>query len=110
MRVTRWTLMWLLVVSVLLTVWIAVATGTLNPNNLFASFFAFLFALVVISVLAIIGAVFLGIFISHRIYAARGFTPFEQEMLRMRDEVAQLREAVDRVAERIEGSDPKGKG
>ena len=36
------------------------------------------------TVFAFIGAVFLGMFVSHRILSGKDFTPFEQEMLRMR--------------------------
>jgi len=65
--------------------------------------------LIVISVLAIIGATFLGIYISHRILSTRDFTPFEQEMLRMSEEVKRLSGKVAEIAKALEKPhDPPG--
>lgn len=110
MPIRRWTLLWLLAVAVLLAVWIAVLTGFITPGDLIGSFLLFLFALVVIAILSIIGAVFVGMWISHRILSGQGFTPFEEEMLRMHQEVRDLKERVDAVATRLgvsSDSEPK---
>ena len=108
MRVSRWTLLWLLIVSVLVVIWVGVLLGWVTPGNLVTSFLGFVFALVVISLLAIIGAVFLGMLISHRIMSGQGFTPFEEEMLKMRQEVRELRDRLDAIASKLgAGSDAK---
>lgn len=101
MRLSRWALLWLLVIGVLVAVEIGVLTGRITPGDLFGSFFVFIGALLVISVLSIIGAVFVGIFVSHRILSMKGFTPFEQEMLRMRQEIRELNERVSEIAVRL---------
>ncbi len=101
MRVSRWTLLWLLIVAVLITIWVGVLFGWITPGNLVTSFFIFIYALVAIAFLAIIGAVFLGMVISHRIMSGQGFTPFEEEMLRMRQEVRELRDRLDAIAEKL---------
>ena len=101
MRLSRWTLLWILVVGVLVAIEIGVVTGAISTNNLIGSFLLVLFALVVISVLSIIGAVFVGMFVSHRILSGKGFTPFEQEMLRMRQEIRELNERVGEIAARL---------
>ena len=101
MRLTRWTLLWLLVIGVLVAVEVGIVTGRITPGDLIGSFLGFLIALMVISVLSIIGAVFVGMFVSHRILSTKGFTPFEQEMLRMRQEVRELSERVDAIAARL---------
>ncbi len=54
-----------------------------------------------IAVLSIVGAVFVGMFVSHRILSTKGFTPFEQEMLHMRQEVGDLRRQIEQIAERL---------
>ena len=108
MKVSRWTLLWLLIVAVLAAVWIGVYVGWITPGNLLTSFFAFAFGLVVIAVLALIGAVFLGMVISHRIMSGEGFTPFEEEMLKMRQEVRELRDRLEAIAEKL-GTGPDGK-
>ena len=100
-RISRWTLLWLLVVGVLAAVEMGVLTGVINASNLIASFFTFVVALVVVSILSIIGAVFVGMFVSHRILSGKGFTPFQQEMLRMRQDVRELTDRVEEIAARI---------
>jgi len=101
MRISRWALLWFLTVGVLVVIELGILTNVITPGNLIGFFVAFVFALVVISVLAIVGAVFVGMFVSHRILSTQGFTPFEQEMLRMRQEVRELNERVSEIAARI---------
>ena len=101
MRITRWTLLWLLIVGVLIAVEIGILTGRITTGNVIGSFLTFIFALMVISILSIVGAVFVGMFVSHRILSTKGFTPFEQEMLRMRQEVRELSERMDEIASRL---------
>jgi len=101
MRISRWTLLWLLIVAVLAAIWVGVLTGYITPGDIVGSFITLVFALVVISVLAIIGAVFLGIVISHRIMSGQGFTPFEEEMLKMRQEVRDLHDRLDAIAGKL---------
>ena len=107
-KVSRWTLLWLLIVGVLVAIWFGVYFGYITPGSLIASFFIVVLALVVICILAIIGAVFLGTLISHRIMASQGFTPFEEEMLKMRQEVRDLHDRMDAIASKL-GAGPDGK-
>jgi len=100
-RISRWTLLWILVVGVLVAVEIGVVTGFITPGNIIGSFLTFVFALMLISVLSIVGAVFLGMFVSHRVLSTQGFTPFEQEMLRMRQEIRELTDRVEQIAARL---------
>ena len=98
MRLSRWILLWLLIIGVLVAIEIGVVTGRLDPIR---SFLIFLIGLMVVSVLSIIGAVFVGMFVSHRILSTKGFTPFEQEMLRMRQEVRELSDRLGEIATRL---------
>lgn len=50
---------------------------------------------------AIVGAIFIGMFISHRLLTHGGFTPFEEEMLRMRRDVEESREHLKKVREEV---------
>ncbi len=109
MRISRWTAFWLLAVGVLAAIEVGVLTGALDPYNLGAQVYAILLALAFIGILSIVGATFLGIYVSHRILAVQEFTPFEQEMLRMREDVRELREQVDDLALHIRGSPPDRK-
>jgi uncharacterized protein YneF (UPF0154 family) len=110
MRISRWTLLWLVIVGLLGSIEAAIVFGVVNPYDVVTFFFIMVSALIVIAVLAIIGATFLGIYISHRILSTRDFTPFEQEMLRMAEEVKRLTEKVEAISKAVTGpSDPPGR-
>lgn len=108
MRISRWTLLWLLIVAVLVAIWLGVYVGWITPGNLITSFFYFVFGLIFIAILAIIGAVFLGTVVSHRIMSGQSFTPFEEEMLKMRQEVRDLHDRIDEIGRKL-GAGPSSK-
>ena len=101
MRLSRSVLIWILIVSVLVAIEIGILTGLINPSDPITSLFTFVFALAAISILSIIGAVFIGMFVSHRILTTQSFTPFEQEMLHMRGELRELTQQIEQIAERL---------
>lgn len=76
---------------------VGIILGFIPLEDLFTQFLAFIFGLVVISILAIIGAIFLGMFISHRAFSAREFTTFEEEMLKMKKDVDDIKEIVEEL-------------
>ena len=45
--------------------------------------------------MALIGAIFFGMFLSHRILSIGGFTPFEEEMLKMREDINAINKKLD---------------
>jgi hypothetical protein len=107
MKLSRWTLLWLMIVGLLVAIEVAIVAGLVNPYDVVTFFFIMVSALIVIAVLAIIGATFLGIYISHRILSTRDFTPFEEEMLRMAEEVKRLTEKVETISKTVTGpADP----
>jgi predicted membrane protein len=95
----RWVLLWLIVVIVLFSLFVAEITEAIRLTDIISYFFVFVLALVIIAVLAVIGAAFMGVFISHRIFSVKSFTPFEEEMLQMRREVREIKKKVDEMAE-----------
>ncbi len=103
MKISRWTLLWLVIVGLLGSIEAAIVLGVVNPYDVVTFFFIMVSGLIVIAVLAIIGATFLGIYISHRILSTRDFTPFEQEMLRMAEEVKRLTEKVEAISRAVTG-------
>src|SRR3989441_13117202 len=96
MRFSRWMILWLGIVAVLVAIGIGVLTGFITPAGLISQFLTLIVGLVVISVFAFVGAIFLGVFRSHRILSGKGFAPREQDMLRMRQD---LRELDDRTGQ-----------
>jgi hypothetical protein len=99
-------LLWVALIVVLLVVELAEITHffTLPVQNAIADPLAFVVALIFTTLLALVGAIFIGVFLSHRILSTAGFTPFEEEMLRMR---ADLREVKRDVGELRGRTDPR---
>lgn len=100
---------WVAVIALLLFVEVAEITHlfTLPVQSAVGNLVSFVFALVFTTILALIGAIFIGIYISHRFLTPTGFTPFEEEMLRMRADVARMREDVETLKSSI-GPVPPG--
>ena len=66
---------------------------------------------IVLIVLALIGAIFIGMLLSHRILSIGGFTPFEEEMLKMREEIKAINEKLEKlVGEENKGEEEGRKG
>ncbi|MEE9223880.1 MAG: hypothetical protein V3U51_03935 [Thermoplasmata archaeon] len=98
----RWVILWLIVVIVLFSIFIAEITEAIRLTDLISYFFLFVLALVIIAVLAVIGAAFMGVLITHRIFSLKSFTPFEEEMLQMRKEVKEIKKKIDELVEEEE--------
>lgn len=79
---------------------IMILTGFISFEQIFTRFIVFVFSLVIISILAIIGAVFIGMFISHRVFSSRQFTTFEEEMLKMKSDVNEMKEMIEDLKEK----------
>jgi hypothetical protein len=97
MRAGRAVLFWVGIIALLLLVEFAELTHlfTIPVQAAFANFVSFIVALVFTTILALVGAVFIGIYIAHRLQSPTGFTPFEEEMLKMRSDVQALRRDVE---------------
>ncbi len=111
MRPSRVVLLgWGILIAALLVVEIAEITHlfTLPIQSAIGDPLAFVFALVFTTILALVGAVFIGIYASARILSKSGFTPFEEEMLQMRADVKELTAAVRRLEDARAPADPPG--
>jgi uncharacterized membrane protein (DUF106 family) len=94
-------LLWSVVIAVLLGVEFAEITHvfTVSIQSAVEDPLAFVFALVFTTVLALVGAIFIGIYFTQRLLSPAGFTPFEEEMLRMRSDLAEVKETVRKLSE-----------
>ncbi len=90
-------LVWVLVIAILIVIEVAEITHlfTLPISTALADPLAFVFALVFTTILALVGAIFVGIYLSHRLLTPSGFSPFEEEMLRMRSDVTEMRRRLE---------------
>ncbi|HTW55200.1 MAG TPA: hypothetical protein VMG36_01975 [Thermoplasmata archaeon] len=93
------TIAWVALIAGLLALEIAELTHffTLPVASVVADPAAIVTALVFTTLLAVVGAIFVGLYISHRILAPTGFTPFEQEMLQMRQDVEEIRSTLQEL-------------
>lgn len=103
MRASRWGIvLWSILIVILLIVEVAEITHlfTLPIQSAIGDPLAFVFALVFTTILALVGAVYIGIYVSARLLRTHGFTPFEEEMLKMRGEIRDIKTTVDDLARR----------
>ncbi len=98
---TRWIgiIVWSIVITVLVVIEVAEITHlfTLPISTALGDPLAFVFALVFTTLLALVGAIFVGIYISHRLLSPAGFSPFEEEMLRMRADLREVKKMVEEM-------------
>lgn len=82
----------MIVIAALLFIEVAELTHlfTLPVQSAVGNLLSFVFALVFTTILALIGALFVGIYISQRMSRPGGFTQFEEEMLRMRRDIERI--------------------
>lgn len=87
-----------LVVVIAGLVGISIMVGFI-PISALTGFYAFVFSLVLISIMGIIGAIFVGMFISHKVFSSREFTTFEEEMLKMKNDIEYIRNKLEEEEE-----------
>ncbi len=99
MRPSRVMVVWVSVIAALLFVEFAELTRlfTIPVQSALLNVLSFIFALFFTTILALVGAVFIGVYIAHRLSSPAGFTPFEEEMLKMRADLAHVKEEVEEI-------------
>lgn len=102
MRPSRAITFWSLVIAILVLLEVAEVTHlfTLGIVAVLSDPLAFIFAIFLITILALVGALFVGIYVAHRILSPGSFTPFETEMLKMRGEIHDLTKKVETLVEK----------
>lgn len=75
--------------------------GIFPFENIMLNFLVFVFWLAIIAALAVIGAIFVGMIITHKIMTSEKFTPFEIEMLSMREDVKKIMEKVENIEKKL---------
>lgn len=97
---------WTVVIAVLLFIEVAELTRlfTINFLSAVSNPVTFALALIFVTIVALVGAIFIGIYVSQRLLSPRGFSPFEEEMLKMRAEVMEIRRQLQEVGGAASGS------
>jgi hypothetical protein len=106
-------LLWVALIAVLLVVLFSEISHrfTLPVQSWLNDPLFFVFALVFTTILALVGAIFIGIYVSQRMLSPSGFTPFEEEMLKMRADLRDLKASVEGLKGNagVRGEDPEPK-
>jgi hypothetical protein len=91
---------WAAVITLLIIFEVLQLTGLIRVSSIAANFYLFVFSLVTIAILAVIGAIFIGITIAHRLLNAGKFTPFEIEMLSMKQQIADIQKSLEEISKK----------
>jgi hypothetical protein len=78
-------------------------------RNLFI-YYSAIWSWSIILLVALAGAMLIGMAISYRLFTYREFTPFEKDMMEMRLEVAECREMLSAIQAKVEGRDAPSSG
>ncbi|MCK4970366.1 MAG: hypothetical protein KAS77_07560 [Thermoplasmata archaeon] len=73
-------------------------------RNLFI-YYSAIWSWSIILLMALAGAMLIGMAISHRLFTFREFTPFEKDMMEMRVEVGEFKELLADIIERLDAID-----
>ncbi len=101
-KISLGTATWIAVIVILVLFEILQVTGILKVTQIVANFYLFMFSVVVVSVLAVIGAIFLGISLAHRLMESKEFTPFEEEMLSMKEQINGIEKKLESLLESMD--------
>ena len=63
------------------------------------------FSVFTVTLFAVLGGVLLGMFIATRALSSQGFTPFEVSMLKLRDDVQNLKQELGELRRLLEGNE-----
>jgi membrane protein implicated in regulation of membrane protease activity len=105
MRFPRFPVFWAVVIAILLFLEVAELTHLFTVPFLSAvsNPVTFALALIFVTIVALVGAIFIGIYVSQRLLSPRGFSPFEEEMLKMRAEVTEIQQEMRDLLARAGG-------
>ncbi|MFZ0829946.1 MAG: hypothetical protein WCB18_04715 [Thermoplasmata archaeon] len=93
MKLPRFPVFWTVVIAALLFIEVAELTRLFTIPFLVAvsNPVTFALGLIFVTIVAMVGSIFIGIYVSQLLLSPRGFTPFQEEMLKMRADVTELR-------------------
>ncbi|HLF07605.1 MAG TPA: hypothetical protein VI893_10650 [Thermoplasmata archaeon] len=98
MKITRRRALGIAIISLLIVLWgLELFTNFDLAQAIFSNLAFVLLGIIFVALMSAIGGFFLGMWISARFFSTKGFTPFEEEMLRMREDVKALRERLEKV-------------
>jgi amino acid permease len=98
----------ILLILIIIAIWIiGTLSGIIPIKDILLNFIGFISMLVSITMLAIVGAIFLGMYLSHRILTKKGFTPFEISMLEMHEDIKDMKKRVTKMENQLNNNKNK---
>lgn len=79
---------------------ISMFTGILDIDSVYFWVAGTIISWSALIILALIGAIFVGMLLSHKILSSGTFTPFEEEMLKMRQDISAINEKLEALITR----------
>jgi len=101
LKLTKWIVIGLVVLVLLIIIAAAQILGKFSYLEvLYSNILIFVFSLIAIAILSTVGSAFIGVYISHRYFSTRNFTPFEEEMMKMCSDVKEIKKKLKEIDER----------
>ncbi len=98
-------ILWIILLGII-ALFVSLLTGIVEIKDVFVYIMSAIVGWIVLIVLALIGAILIGMLLSHRILSTGSFTPFEEEMLKMREEIKSINEKLEKlVVDESEGDE-----
>jgi hypothetical protein len=92
----------ILLILGVIAIWIiGTLSGLIPIKSILLNFVGFISMLVSMTMLAIVGAIFLGMYLSHRILSKKGFTPFEVSMMEMHEDIKEIKGRVNYLEKKL---------
>lgn len=87
----------IILLIIIIAFYVTFFTGLVDVEMVFFFIMGAIVGWIALILFAIVGAIFFGMFLSHRILSIRSFTPFEEEMLKMREEIKKIDQKLDKL-------------
>jgi amino acid permease len=92
----------ILLILGVIAIWIiGTFSGLIPIESILLNFVGFISMLVSITMLAIVGAIFLGMYLSHRILSKKGFTPFEVSMMELHEDIKDIKKRMSYLEQKM---------
>jgi hypothetical protein len=99
-------ILWI-ILFIIIALFVSLLTGIIEITDVFVYLMGAIIGWTALIILALIGAIFIGMLISHRILSIGAFTPFEEEMLKMREDIRIMNQKLDSLIARGSGKKEK---
>ncbi|MEE9151699.1 MAG: hypothetical protein V3U20_07710 [Thermoplasmata archaeon] len=87
-------ILWIILICII-AIFVSLLTGIVEIKDVFVYIMSAIVGWIILIVLALIGAIMIGMLLSHRILSTGAFTPFEEEMLKMGEDIKSINEKLE---------------